>query len=145
MQSAVLRSSCSQKGIEELRKYQEHMEMRHPEGDFVLSEASMKVRYLPFCTPHLFQVLTGEWGMLRERSIVGQGSPAGCRQERDKNPARPIGPSGPTPSRHHLTHYRAACACPWRWRQIRQQHLIRCGMDLSRVAVDRSNFLLYKR
>ncbi|KAH9968318.1 hypothetical protein BGW80DRAFT_1562686 [Lactifluus volemus] len=29
-------------GIDELRKYQEHMEMRHPEGDFVLSEASMK-------------------------------------------------------------------------------------------------------
>ena len=28
----------SQKGIDELRKYQEHMEMRHPEGDFVLSE-----------------------------------------------------------------------------------------------------------
>ncbi len=28
----------AQKGIDELRKYQEHMEMRHPEGDFVLSE-----------------------------------------------------------------------------------------------------------
>jgi serine/threonine-protein kinase ULK2 len=28
----------SQKGIDELRKYQEHMEMRHPEGDFVISE-----------------------------------------------------------------------------------------------------------
>ncbi|KAF8259755.1 other/ULK/ULK protein kinase [Lactarius quietus] len=28
----------SQKGIDELRKYQEHMEMRHPEGDFVVSE-----------------------------------------------------------------------------------------------------------
>jgi serine/threonine-protein kinase ULK/ATG1 len=28
----------SQKGIDELRKYQEHMEMRHPEGDFVFSE-----------------------------------------------------------------------------------------------------------
>jgi hypothetical protein len=28
----------SQKGIDELRKYQEHMEMRHPEGDFVLSD-----------------------------------------------------------------------------------------------------------
>ncbi len=27
----------SQKGIEELRKYQEHMEMRHPEGDLALS------------------------------------------------------------------------------------------------------------
>ncbi|KAI0265342.1 kinase-like protein [Gloeopeniophorella convolvens] len=28
----------SQKGIDELRKYQEHMEMRHPDGDFVLSD-----------------------------------------------------------------------------------------------------------
>jgi serine/threonine-protein kinase ULK/ATG1 len=28
----------SQEGIDELRKYQEHMEMRHPEGDFVLSD-----------------------------------------------------------------------------------------------------------
>ncbi|KAH9077574.1 kinase-like protein [Lactarius deliciosus] len=28
----------SQKGIDELRKYQEHMEMRHPEGDFAISE-----------------------------------------------------------------------------------------------------------
>ncbi|KAI0292215.1 kinase-like domain-containing protein [Multifurca ochricompacta] len=28
----------AQKGIDELRKYQEHMEMRHPEGDFVLSD-----------------------------------------------------------------------------------------------------------
>ena len=28
----------AQKGIDELRKYQEHMEMRHPEGDFVVSE-----------------------------------------------------------------------------------------------------------
>ena len=28
----------SQEGIDELRKYQEHMEMRHPEGVFVLSD-----------------------------------------------------------------------------------------------------------
>jgi len=28
----------SQEGIDELRKYQEHMEMRHPEGDFVVSD-----------------------------------------------------------------------------------------------------------
>jgi hypothetical protein len=28
----------SQKGIDELRKYQEHIEMCHPEGDFVLSD-----------------------------------------------------------------------------------------------------------
>lgn len=28
----------SQEGIDELRKYQEHIEMRHPEGDFVLSD-----------------------------------------------------------------------------------------------------------
>jgi len=28
----------SQKGIDELRKYQEHMEMRYPDGDFVLSD-----------------------------------------------------------------------------------------------------------
>lgn len=28
----------SQKGIDELRKYQEHMEMWHPEGDFVVSD-----------------------------------------------------------------------------------------------------------
>jgi hypothetical protein len=28
----------SQEGIDELRKYQEHMEMRHPEGDFMLSD-----------------------------------------------------------------------------------------------------------
>jgi len=28
----------SQKGIDELRKYQEHMEMRYPDGDFILSD-----------------------------------------------------------------------------------------------------------
>ena len=28
----------SQKGIDKLRKYQEHVKMRHPEGDFVVSE-----------------------------------------------------------------------------------------------------------
>jgi len=34
----------SQKGINELRKYQGHMEMRHPEGDFALPDGLMKVR-----------------------------------------------------------------------------------------------------
>jgi serine/threonine-protein kinase ULK2 len=30
--------SFSQKGIDKLRNFQEHMKMRHPEGDFVVSE-----------------------------------------------------------------------------------------------------------
>ncbi|THH10496.1 hypothetical protein EW146_g8351 [Bondarzewia mesenterica] len=34
----MLVMSFSQKGIEELRNYQEHMEMRHPDEDFVVSE-----------------------------------------------------------------------------------------------------------
>ncbi|KAI0043068.1 Pkinase-domain-containing protein [Auriscalpium vulgare] len=34
----MLVMSFSQKGIDELRKYQEHMEMRHPDEDFVVSE-----------------------------------------------------------------------------------------------------------
>ena len=34
----MLVMAFSQKGIEELRRYQEHMEMRHPEEDFVVSE-----------------------------------------------------------------------------------------------------------
>lgn len=40
----------SQKGIDELRKYQEHMEMRHPEGDFVLSEGFDEGAPLTLCT-----------------------------------------------------------------------------------------------
>ncbi|THU92778.1 Creatinase/aminopeptidase [Dendrothele bispora CBS 962.96] len=31
--------SFSQKGIDQLRNYQEHLKMRHPDGDFVVSEA----------------------------------------------------------------------------------------------------------
>ena len=34
----MLVMSFSQKGIDELRKYQEHMEMRHPDEDFLVSE-----------------------------------------------------------------------------------------------------------
>jgi serine/threonine-protein kinase ULK/ATG1 len=30
--------SFSQKGIDQLRNFQEHMSMRHPDGDFVVSE-----------------------------------------------------------------------------------------------------------
>lgn len=34
----MLLMSFSQKGIDKLRNFQEHMKMRHPEGDFVVSE-----------------------------------------------------------------------------------------------------------
>jgi len=34
----MLLMSFSQKGINKLRNYQEHMRMRHPDGDFVVSE-----------------------------------------------------------------------------------------------------------
>ena len=34
----MLLMSFSQKGIDKLRNFQEHMGMRHPEGDFVVSE-----------------------------------------------------------------------------------------------------------
>lgn len=34
----MLLMSFSQKGIERLRNFQEHMNMRHPDGDFVVSE-----------------------------------------------------------------------------------------------------------
>lgn len=37
----------SQKGIDELRKYQEHMEMRHPDGDFVVSDGFDEGACLP--------------------------------------------------------------------------------------------------
>jgi serine/threonine-protein kinase ULK/ATG1 len=40
----------SQKGIDELRKYQEHMEMRHPEGDFVLSDGFDEGALVVHCT-----------------------------------------------------------------------------------------------
>jgi serine/threonine-protein kinase ULK2 len=44
----------SQKGIDELRKYQEHMEMRHPEGDFVISEGFDEgALTLPLCNKDL--------------------------------------------------------------------------------------------
>ena len=34
----MLLMSFSQKGVNILRNYQEHMKMRHPDGDFVVSE-----------------------------------------------------------------------------------------------------------
>jgi len=34
----MLLMSFSQKGIDKLRNFQEHMKMRHPEGDFIVSE-----------------------------------------------------------------------------------------------------------
>ena len=34
----MLLMSFSQKGIDKLRNFQEHMKMRHPEGDFVVTE-----------------------------------------------------------------------------------------------------------
>lgn len=34
----MLLMSFSQKGIDQLRNFQEHMNMRHPDGDFVVSE-----------------------------------------------------------------------------------------------------------
>ena len=34
----MLLMSFSQKGIDKLSNFQEHMKMRHPEGDFVVSE-----------------------------------------------------------------------------------------------------------
>jgi len=34
----MLLMSFSQKGINKLRNHQEHMKMRHPDGDFVVSE-----------------------------------------------------------------------------------------------------------
>jgi serine/threonine-protein kinase ULK/ATG1 len=34
----MLLMSFSQKGIDKLRNFQEHMKMRHPEGDFVVSD-----------------------------------------------------------------------------------------------------------
>lgn len=34
----MLLMSFSQKGIDKLRNFQEHMKMRHPEGDFVVNE-----------------------------------------------------------------------------------------------------------
>lgn len=34
----MLLMSFSQKGIDKLRHYQEHLKMRHPDGDFVVSE-----------------------------------------------------------------------------------------------------------
>jgi hypothetical protein len=34
----MLLMSFSQKGIDKLRNFQEHMKMRHPDGDFVVSE-----------------------------------------------------------------------------------------------------------
>jgi serine/threonine-protein kinase ULK/ATG1 len=34
----MLLMSFSQKGIDKLRNHQEHMKMRHPDGDFVVSE-----------------------------------------------------------------------------------------------------------
>jgi serine/threonine-protein kinase ULK/ATG1 len=34
----MLLMSFSQKGIDKLRHYQEHLKMRHPDGNFVVSE-----------------------------------------------------------------------------------------------------------
>ena len=34
----MLLMSFSQKGIDELRRHQEHMLMRHPDGDYIVSE-----------------------------------------------------------------------------------------------------------
>ena len=34
----MLLMSFSQKGIDKLRYYQEHLRMRHPDGDFVVSD-----------------------------------------------------------------------------------------------------------
>lgn len=34
----MLLMSFSQKGIDQLRNFQEHMNMRHPDGDFIVSE-----------------------------------------------------------------------------------------------------------
>jgi hypothetical protein len=34
----MLLMSFSQKGIDKLRNFQEHMKMRHPDGDFIVSE-----------------------------------------------------------------------------------------------------------
>jgi len=34
----MLLMSFSQKGIDKLRNFQEHMKMRHPDGDFVVSD-----------------------------------------------------------------------------------------------------------
>lgn len=34
----MLLMSFSQKGIDKLRNHQEHMKMRHPDGEFVVSE-----------------------------------------------------------------------------------------------------------
>jgi serine/threonine-protein kinase ULK/ATG1 len=34
----MLLMSFSQKGIDRLRNFQEHMNMRHPDGDFVVSD-----------------------------------------------------------------------------------------------------------
>jgi serine/threonine-protein kinase ULK/ATG1 len=34
----MLLMTFSQKGIDKLKNYQEHMKMRHPDGDFVVSE-----------------------------------------------------------------------------------------------------------
>ncbi|KAH9953551.1 hypothetical protein BGW80DRAFT_1410075 [Lactifluus volemus] len=45
----------SQKGIDELRKYQEHMEMQSPEGDFVLSEGFERCATRLFPLPIYFK------------------------------------------------------------------------------------------
>jgi serine/threonine-protein kinase ULK/ATG1 len=51
----MLTMSFSQKGIDKLRNHQEHMKMRHPDGDFVVSEgfddgSSLFCRMLFLCS-----------------------------------------------------------------------------------------------
>lgn len=47
----MLLMSFSQKGIDKLRNFQEHMNMRHPDGDFIVSEGFDDGAFplLPFC------------------------------------------------------------------------------------------------
>lgn len=47
----MLLMSFSQKGIDKLRNFQEHMKMKHPDGDFVVSdgfEMGMLTLFFPF-------------------------------------------------------------------------------------------------
>ena len=47
----MLLMSFSQKGIDKLRNFQEHMKMRHPEGDFVVTEGFDVGSCFLFLTP----------------------------------------------------------------------------------------------
>ena len=44
----MLLMSFSQKGIDKLRNFHEHMKMRHPDGDFVVSDGFEMGPFLPF-------------------------------------------------------------------------------------------------